>query len=131
LQSIKIVKKKIMGALLLKLKNVPEDEYHEVCHLLEEHELAYYETTSGFWGVGMAAIWLSDAAQLNKAHELLNEYMHTRQKKVQAELEAAHQGGQVRTLASTFAQQPLTFLLYFLAVVGILALSVLPFLGFI
>lgn len=120
-----------MGTLLLRLKNVPEDEYYEVCHLLAEHEIEYYETTAGFWGVGMAAIWLSDGSQLNKAHDLLNEYMHNRQQKMKAELESARQQGQVRTLVSTFHQQPVTFVLYLLALVGILALSVMPFLSFL
>jgi hypothetical protein len=120
-----------MGALLLRLKNVPEDEYQEVCDLLNAHDLVYYETTSGFWGVGMAAIWLNDASQLTKAHELLNEYMQNRQMKMQADYEKAQQQGESRTLISTFAAQPVTFVLYVLGVVGILALSVLPFLGFV
>ena len=118
-----------MGALLLRLKNVPEDEYQEVCDLLDAHDLAYYETNAGFWGVGMAAIWLYDADQLAKAHDLLNEYMRSRQMKMQADYEKALSNGEVRTLRSTFSQQPVTFTLYLLAIIGILALSVLPFLG--
>ncbi|MFT5592496.1 MAG: hypothetical protein ACI8SR_000855 [Oceanicoccus sp.] len=118
-----------MGALLLRLKHVPEDEYQEVCDLLNAHDLAYYETTSGFWGVGMAAIWLNDAAQLPKAHDVLNDYMRNRQMKMQADFEQAQQQGESRTLSSTFAAQPVTFVLYVLAVIGILALSILPFLG--
>jgi len=118
-----------MGALLLRLKNVPEDEYQEVCDLLDAHDLAYYETNAGFWGVGMAAIWLNDADQLPRAHALLNEYMQNRQMKMQADYEKALSNGEARTLRSTFSQQPVTFTLYLLAIVGILALSVLPFLG--
>ena len=118
-----------MGALLLRLKHVPEDEYQEVCQLLEEHDLSFYETKAGFWGVGMAAIWLSDESQLPQAHALLNEYAQSRQAKMQSEREQALLDGKARTLASTFAQQPVTFTLYLLAMVAILALSVLPFLG--
>jgi len=118
-----------MAVLLLRLKNVPEDEYQDVCALLEKHDIAFYETNVGFWGVGMAAIWLQDKDQLAQAHDILNEYMQTRQASVQAEYEKAKQLGQVRTLLSTFLQQPLTFVLYVAAILGILALSLLPFLG--
>lgn len=118
-----------MAALLLRLKNVPEDEYQDVCALLEKHDIAFYETNVGFWGVGMAAIWLQDKDQLAQAHDILNEYMQTRQASVQAEYEKAKQLGQVRTLLSTFLQQPITFVLYVAAILGILALSLLPFLG--
>lgn len=118
-----------MGILLLRLKNVPEDEYVEVCELLEEHELGYYETTSGFWGVGMAAIWLSHADDLEKAHTILNEYMQNRQTKMQADFETALEKGEARTWLSTFTQQPATFILYLLAMMGILALTLLPFFG--
>lgn len=118
-----------MAALLLRLKNVPEDEYHDVCALLQQHEIAFYETNVGFWGVGMAAIWLQDENQLDQAHTILNEYMQTRQASVQAEYEKAKLQGQARTLMSTFMQQPVTFVLYVAAIVGILALSLLPFLG--
>ncbi|NVK38081.1 MAG: hypothetical protein HWE18_09170 [Gammaproteobacteria bacterium] len=118
-----------MAALLLRLKNVPEDEYQDVCALLEKHDIAFYETNVGFWGVGMAAIWLQDKDQLAQAHDILNEYMQTRQASVQAEYEKAKQLGQVRTLLSTFLQQPITFVLYVAAILGILTLSLLPFLG--
>jgi hypothetical protein len=119
-----------MGALLLRLKNVPEDEYEEVCHLLDEHGVSFYETKVGFWGVGMAAIWISDDSQLSQAHALLNDYTQARQARMQAQREQALKEGEARTLASTFARQPLTFTLYLLAMIAILALSVLPFLGF-
>lgn len=119
-----------MSALLLKLKHVPEDEHEEICELLESHDIAYYETHKGFWGVGLEAIWLHDAQALAKAHDILNDYMSARQKKVRDEIEVAKQAGQFRTLLSTFLQQPVTFVLYVLGVAGVLALSILPFMGF-
>ena len=118
-----------MSALLLKLKYVSEDEYHEVCELLDENDLTYYETTPGFWGVGLAAIWLYDESQLPKAQALLNEYTQNRQFTIQKELQTLKEKGEQRTLYSTFRQQPVTFILYLSALVAVLALSVLPFLS--
>ncbi|GAA6134498.1 hypothetical protein NBRC116188_12870 [Oceaniserpentilla sp. 4NH20-0058] len=118
-----------MSVLLLKLKHVPEDEYQEVCALLEQNDFHFYETTPGFWGVGLAAIWLNDQSQLEQAQAVLSEYMLSRQQRVRQELSEAKQQGQLRTLLSTFKLQPATFILYLLAVVGIFALTTLPFLG--
>jgi hypothetical protein len=118
-----------MPTLLLKLKNVPDDEHIEICELLEQNQISHYETNAGFWGIGMAAIWLRDPEQLNAAHELLNEYMKNRQVSAKQAYEEALQSGQVRTLLNTFQQQPLIFTLYCLGLFIIVALSTLPFLG--
>ncbi|MFT6153778.1 MAG: hypothetical protein ACJAYK_002403 [Crocinitomicaceae bacterium] len=118
-----------MPTLLLKLKNVPDDEHIEICELLEQNQISYYETNVGFWGIGMAAIWLRDPNQLNASHELLNEYMKNRQVAARHAYEEALQSGQVRTLLNTFQQQPLMFILYCLGLVVIVGLSTLPFLS--
>jgi hypothetical protein len=118
-----------MPTLLLKLKNVPEDEYTEICELLEQNQISHYETNVGFWGIGMAAIWLRDPEQLTAAHELLNEYTKSRQVAAKQAYEQALQSGQARTLLNTFQQQPLIFILYCLGLFVIIALSTLPFLG--
>lgn len=118
-----------MAVLLLKLKNVPDDEHEEVCALLEEHEIAYYETNVGFWGVGMAGIWLHDHTQLELAQGVLQTYMQQRQVSAKEACEQAINEGTARTLFSTFRQQPVTFVLYLLAIAGVAALTTLPFLG--
>lgn len=118
-----------MPALLLKLKNVPEDEHLEVCELLEENNINYYETNVGFWGVGMAGIWLRDEGQLQHARELLQVYMAQRQVKARQDYEQALLEGSARTLFSTFKQQPITFILYLFVIAFIVGIMTLPFLG--
>jgi hypothetical protein len=118
-----------MPTLLLKLKNVPEDEHIEVCELLEQNNIPYYETNVGFWGIGMAAIWLYDNTQIAAAHELLNRYTQQRQVVAKEAYEQALVSGEARTILGTFKQQPLMFMLYLLALIGIAGLSILPFLG--
>jgi hypothetical protein len=119
-----------MPTLLLKLKNVPDDEHTEVCELLEEKQIDYYETNVGFWGIGMAAIWLRDPDQLDESYALLNEYTKNRQVAAQQAYEEALETGQARTIWNTFKQQPGMFVLYCLALFIILGLSILPFTGF-
>jgi len=118
-----------MPTLLLKLKNVPDDEHMEICELLEHHGIEYYETNVGFWGIGMAAIWLRDEAQLVTAHDLLNAYTETRQNNAREAYKQSVIEGDVRTIRSTIRNQPLIFILYCAALLIILGLSILPFLG--
>ena len=118
-----------MPTLLLKLRNVPEDEYEEVCALLNEHDIHFYETKVGFWGIGMAGLWLRDNQQLAQAQQLLAEYMTKRQVRAKEAYEESIREGTNRTLLSTFKQQPVTFLLYLLALVVVLGLTIWPFLG--
>ncbi len=120
-----------MPTLLLKLRNVPEDEYEEVCALLIEHDIHFYETKVGFWGIGMAGLWLRDDQQLEQAQQLLSEYMVKRQVKAKEAYEESIREGTNRTLLSTFKQQPVTLLFYLLALVVVLGLTVWPFLGLI
>ena len=120
-----------MPTLLLKLRNVPEDEYEEVCALLTEHDIHFYETKVGFWGIGMAGLWLRDEQQLEQAQQLLSEYMDKRQVKAKEAYEESIREGTNRTLLSTFKQQPVTLLFYLLALVVVLGLTVWPFLGLI
>ena len=118
-----------MPTLLLKLRNVPEDEYEEVCALLNEHDIHFYETKVGFWGIGMAGLWLRDNQQLEQAQQVLAEYMAKRQVQAKEAYEESIREGTNRTLLSTFKQQPATFLLYILALVVVLGLTIWPFLG--
>lgn len=118
-----------MPALLLRLRNVPEDEYQEVCELLEQNQLDYYETQVGFWGIGTAAIWLHDSDQLDQAKTVLAEYMAQRQVRAQEAYQQAISAGEARTWWGTFKTQPIMFLVYVFVVVFILGISTLPFLG--
>ncbi len=65
-----------MAILLFSLRDVPDDENFEIKELLDTHEINYYETSAGNWGVSMPALWLRDKDQLEKAQKLLSEY-HT------------------------------------------------------
>ncbi len=116
-----------MPELFLKLKQVPEDEYHDVVDFLEENSIEYYETNAGFWGLGMAGIWLSNSEQYNKAHELLFYYQKARQVSAQEEYQQSKEDGNQRTLWSTFKLQPGYFVLYLVIIVGLVAVTVSPF----
>lgn len=116
-----------MARLLFKLANVPDDEADDVRRLLQEHNIYFYETNAGMWRVGLDAIWLPDDTQFDQAKSLLDEYQRQRtveQQEIYAELEAR---GETPTLAAKIAAHPLRFLAQIIAIVFVLAISIVPF----
>lgn len=116
-----------MAKLLFKLNNVPDEEADEVRQLLRDHEIFFYETNAGMWRVGLDAIWLPDDTQYEQAKVLLDDYQQQRtihQQQLYAELDAR---GETPTLAKNIAAHPIRFLAQVIAIVFILAISIVPF----
>lgn len=121
-----------MAQLLFKLHQVPEEEAEEVRQLLVDNDIATYETQAGFWGLGVAAIWLVNAEQLDSARALLANYQRrrwARQQELKAERLA--RGEPPPDLWQRLMRQPIRVLLAFLAVAFVLGLSILPFVALI
>lgn len=120
-----------MATLLFRLANVSEEEAWEVRQLFNERGFDTYETHAGFWRLGVDAIWLSDATQLEEARAVLEHYQAERRERIQQEYADQLERGQAPTLWQRFYHQPVKALLILLAVLAILALTLMPFLSFI
>ncbi|SEK73902.1 DUF6164 family protein [Halomonas daqiaonensis] len=116
-----------MAVLLFHLRNVPEEEAEEVRRLLDEHGLETFETRAGFWGLGVAAIWLRDQNELARARALIDAYQHALGERVRHEHDALAARGEAPTLWRRLARQPIRTLLLALLAAAVLALSLLPF----
>lgn len=101
-----------MPELLFKLRNVPDDEAEEVRSLLTQHNIDFYETSAGNWGVSMPALWLKTNQQLQDAKQLLQDYQTARVQRVQAEYQQRKATGQQRTIWDEFKQNPLRSIIY-------------------
>jgi hypothetical protein len=117
-----------MAALLMKLRLVPDDELAEIEALLEQHELQYYTTTAGNWGMSLPALWLVDASRLAEARTLLETYAHQRHLEARAMHEALRDAGRARTMLDIARENPFRFVLYLAIVVALAAVSIVPFL---
>lgn len=115
-----------MARLLYKLNGVPEDEAQEIRDLLDEHSIDYYETSAGRWGISLAAIWLRDEAQWQEANTLLNTYHEQRYQHARAEYERLKAAGQLEGWLDRIRARPLQMLVYLLAMVVVLYISLLP-----
>ncbi|MDN3522763.1 DUF6164 family protein [Halomonas ramblicola] len=120
-----------MARLLFRLGNVPDEEAEEVRALLEEHGFDTYESRAGFWGLGVAAIWLRDEARYTEAREVLDAYQRGLSERVRRERDDLAARGEAPTLWKRLRHHPGRILLLAIAALAILAASTLPFLGLI
>jgi hypothetical protein len=116
-----------MAKLLFKLNGVPDDEAQDIRELLDENRIDYYETSAGRWGISLAAIWLKDESQLLQATRLIDAYQEQRYQRAREEYERLRQEGRLETLFDRFRSHPVRMLAYLLAIIGVLYLSILPF----
>lgn len=119
-----------MSVQIMRLRGVPEDEADEVRELLAAHQLDFYETPPGNWGISMPAIWLKDDNQLDRAKQLLDDYQVERQARARQEYNKLKDLGQHRTILDAIIANPLQFVGYLLATAVILYLSIKPFVDF-
>ncbi len=112
------------------MRNVPADEAQEVRELLEQHEIEFFETSAGSWGVSMPALWLINEEQLQQAQQLLDEYQLMRSKRMQQEYVVNRQRGEAKSMWHNFSEQPLRFAAFMGLIVIVLIISLRFFLSF-
>jgi len=120
-----------MATLLFRLRGVPEDEADDIRRLLTDHDIAFYETDAGNWGIALPAIWLPDDEQLGAARMIIDTYQQQRRQHARAAYEELRQRGEQRTAMDRIREAPLLSVIYLAAALVILYLSVMPFLGLI
>lgn len=119
-----------MPVKLFKLRNVPDDEAEDVRQLLADHDIDFYETYAGGWGISMPAIWLQDDTQLAQATALIDAYQEKRTMQARAEYEQLRKEGKHRTVMDMISENPVRFVLLFILTLFILYVSLAPFLQF-
>ncbi len=67
-----------MSLLFFSLRGVPDDEADEVRELLQDHDIEFYETPPGNWGISLPALWLYEVDDLPRARELFDSYQQQR-----------------------------------------------------
>jgi len=118
-----------MPKLFFNLHGVPEDEIHDVRELCKTLELSVYETDKGRWGIGLAAIWLSDENQFPAAKEALNEYQHARYQGAQEDRNKMQELSFAQGLYVKFKQDPNLFALTFISLAVVVGVTLYPFLS--
>ena len=113
-----------MSKLLFRLRNVPEDEAHDVRELLSQHEIEFYETSAGNWGISMPGIWVRHDSEYDEARNLLDTYQQERSQRLRAEYKLARAEGRVETQWQRLRNEPAKVIGYLTGVVILLYLSI-------
>lgn len=110
-----------MAKLLFRLNGVFEEEANVVRQALDDAGFEYYETNQGRWGISVAAIWLPNKDDYPAARDLLDT--------VQEEWVEQVRGEYIPTFAERFRERPTAFIVTLLAVIAMIGLTVVPFVG--
>ncbi len=117
-----------MPKLLLNLRMATDDEAAEIRELLDRHDVDWYETQPGFWGISAGGIWLRDLERAVEVKRLLDEYQKQRVARVRAELETAQREGRAPTFVGELRANPGRMLMHLLAAALLIALTIaVPF----
>lgn len=116
-----------MAALLFRLAQVPEDEQEDIRQLLDDGGFDVYETSAGFFGLGVAAIWLRDREQLARAQQAIDDYQQQRAEKMQQDYRQRVASGEEASFWEYSIHHPFRLLGVIAVVALVLALMLLPF----
>jgi len=116
-----------MSILLFKMRGVEEDEAEDIRLLLDEHEIDFYETSNGAWGLGYAAIWLKSDALYDQAKAIIADYQDQRAQLAQQAYQQLCLEGNQPTLWSRFKTQPSSIILTLIALMIVAMFALLPF----
>lgn len=116
-----------MPVRLFNLRGVPEDEAEDIRALLKAHDIAFYETPPGNWGVSSPGFWLNDNAQLEEGRRLIAEYQQKRLDEQRELFEQRKRAGEHRGLIHVITDNPLRFVLYLAIAATVIYFSVMPF----
>ncbi len=115
-----------MSALLFRLRNVPDDEAEEVRDVLKHHNIEFYETSAGNWGISMPAIWVQHDEDLARAKTCLKQYQEERTARQRADYKERLNAGDVPSVFDNIKQRPLICLLIFAFSLFILYVMISP-----
>lgn len=116
-----------MALLLFRLRHVPDDEANEVRALLQAHDIDFYETSAGNWGISMPAIWLHNDDDYGLAVSLLNNYQAERSRRIRDTYLSDRAAGRAETQWTRLRQEPVKVILYFAIAGTFLYLSATAF----
>jgi len=119
-----------MAKIAFRLNNVPEDEANQVRELLTEHNIEFYETNAGRWGISIAALWVSNDDDFEKARQFIEPFQQDFTKKMREQFEIDKREGRIPTFWQLINANPIMFITYWALIIAVLAITILPIYGF-
>ena len=118
-----------MATFLINIRGASDEEVSGMETLLQEQGIAHYRTDAGRWRLGVEALWLNHRDDYTEARALIDQFQET----FSAERRELWQQLQAQGQAPGFLQylfaHPFKASLTLLAIGAVLAVSLLPFIG--
>lgn len=116
-----------MASKLYALRNVPEDEIEAMRIVLRENNIEFHETDAGFFGIGTAAIWVNNHAQLEQAQALIQTFQADRFENARTSYVQQRALGEQVKFIDLFKQNPVKITIYLVIACLLILLSTAPF----
>ena len=113
-----------MSRLLFKMRHVPQDEAEDIRRILDDHDIDFFETFPGNWGISVPAIWLKHDGQFEAARILIDDYQEERIQRMQESYR------ETKTMSQVFWESPCRFFIYLSAIAIVLFISLRFFFSF-
>jgi hypothetical protein len=94
--------------------------------MLDERQIAFYETRPSLWGVSAGGIWVTDDAAFADARRAMDDYQRQRVTLARAEYDAAKRAGTAQTFLTMLRADPGRVAVGVLGILFALGLLVLP-----
>ena len=117
-----------MPVRIFQLRGVPEDEVAEVRAVLESHQVRFYETPAGNWGVSSPAFWSEDEVDAERARHLIDDYQQQRAERERERYRQLRASGQQPTVWRRLRDEPLKVIVLTAIAAAVAYFSIAPFL---
>ena len=118
--------KLFMAKIVFRLNHVPEPEADAVRALLSDHQIEFYETDSGRWGISVAAIWVNNDEDVFEARKLINEFQTAHTTAMRAEFEDEKKAGNIPSFWQLLRTSPVMVITYCALIAAVLLISIVP-----
>ncbi|CAH0992318.1 hypothetical protein SIN8267_02437 [Sinobacterium norvegicum] len=116
-----------MAELLINLRNAPADEIDDLIELLDSHQIDYYQTSGGSFGLSLPGLWVNDADQFQRARSLIDQYQHERQQRIRAQFQQAKDSNQHDTVWARLKRIPNRMITFSIMIFIVIIASIKPF----
>ncbi|MBU2864935.1 DUF2007 domain-containing protein [Reinekea forsetii] len=115
-----------MAKIVFRLNHAPEPEADAVRALLSDHQIEFYETDSGRWGISVAAIWVNNDEDVFEARKLINEFQTAHTTAMRAEFEDEKKAGNIPSFWQLLRTSPVMVITYCALIAAVLLISIVP-----
>lgn len=115
-----------MASIVFRLNNVPEQEADLVRALLTDNNIDFYETDAGRWGISIAALWVKEDQDKQKARALIDDFQVTHSQTMRAQFQEDLDAGRVPSFWQLLSKSPVMVITYWALIAVVVLITIVP-----